>query len=117
MPESSRSFGEATDDPQSGDPADPLYDYPGYQDGDVEHGMMPAGQAVEVIHEIRPAGEIVRSIAGAAATKTYRCPGCQQVIPPGLAHLVTWPAEPAWSSGSGLEERRHWHNSCWQRRP
>ena len=28
-------FGEATDDPQSGDPADPLYDYPGYQDGDA----------------------------------------------------------------------------------
>ena len=28
-------FGEATDDPQSGDPADPLHDYPGYQDGDA----------------------------------------------------------------------------------
>ena len=60
---------------------------------------------------------VVRSIAGAAATKTYRCPGCQQAIPPGVAHLVAWPAEPAWSSGSGIEERRHWHTACWQRRP
>ena len=34
----------------------------GYQDGDVDHGMMPAGQAVEVIHDIPPAGDLVHSI-------------------------------------------------------
>lgn len=28
-------FGEATEGPDSGDPTDPLYDYPGYQDGDA----------------------------------------------------------------------------------
>jgi len=38
----------------------------GYQDGDVEQGMMPAGQAVEVIHDIRPAGDIVRAIVAEA---------------------------------------------------
>ncbi|QHC61900.1 hypothetical protein GSU69_03790 [Rathayibacter festucae] len=28
-------FGEATEGPDAGDPTDPLYDYPGYQDGDA----------------------------------------------------------------------------------
>jgi enoyl-[acyl-carrier protein] reductase II len=37
-----------------------------YQDGDLEYGMMPAGQGVETVHEIQPAGEIVRSIADEA---------------------------------------------------
>ena len=55
---------------------------------------------------------IVRQIPGAAAAKLYRCPGCDQEIKPGVAHLVVWPAETP-----GLTERRHWHNSCWQRRP
>jgi enoyl-[acyl-carrier protein] reductase II len=34
----------------------------GYQDGDVRFGMMPAGQGVETIHDIRAAGDVVRSI-------------------------------------------------------
>jgi len=59
---------------------------------------------------------IVRSVAGATATKAYRCPGCQQVITPGTPHVVVWPAIPSLLSESGLEERRHWHTACWQRR-
>ena len=54
---------------------------------------------------------IVRQIPGAAAAKAYRCPGCDQEIPPGTAHVVAWPAETA---GVGL--RRHWHRACWDRR-
>jgi hypothetical protein len=59
---------------------------------------------------------IVRGVAGAAALKDYRCPGCNQVIGPGTAHVVVWPDVPSLSSASGLEERRHWHTACWQRR-
>jgi hypothetical protein len=55
---------------------------------------------------------VVRQVPGAAATKTYRCPGCNQVIGPGTAHVVVWPEDAA-----GAEGRRHWHNVCWQRRP
>jgi len=55
---------------------------------------------------------IVRRVPGAAATKTYRCPGCNQELRPGTAHVVVWPADAA-----GAEGRRHWHNACWQRRP
>jgi hypothetical protein len=55
---------------------------------------------------------VVRQVPGAAAAKLYRCPGCDQEIKPGVAHVVVWPAEIP-----GLTERRHWHNSCWQRRP
>ncbi|GLY77257.1 ATP/GTP-binding protein [Actinoallomurus iriomotensis] len=52
---------------------------------------------------------IVRPAAGAA--KTYRCPGCDQEIPPGVGHVVAWPAE-----GGGPEDRRHWHRPCWEHR-
>ncbi|GAA3745015.1 ATP/GTP-binding protein [Salinactinospora qingdaonensis] len=53
---------------------------------------------------------VMRHISGSAAVKHYRCPGCYQDIPPGMPHIVAWPA------GSKGEERRHWHSSCWQRR-
>ena len=59
---------------------------------------------------------IVRSIAGASAVKTYRCPGCDQLIAPGVPHVVAWPDLPRLTSQSGLDERRHWHSACWQRR-
>ena len=38
----------------------------GYQDGDLDEGMMPAGQGVEVVHEVLPAGEIVRRVVADA---------------------------------------------------
>jgi NAD(P)H-dependent flavin oxidoreductase YrpB (nitropropane dioxygenase family) len=34
--------------------------------GDVNEGMMSVGQGVEVVHEILPAGEIVRRVVGEA---------------------------------------------------
>ena len=55
---------------------------------------------------------VVRQVPGAAATKVYRCPGCDQEIVPGTAHVVVWPAD-----AHDADERRHWHNPCWQRRP
>ncbi|MET3943527.1 hypothetical protein ACUXOC_000642 [Corynebacterium mucifaciens] len=59
-------------------------------------------------------GEIfkVRQIGAAAATKYYVCPGCNQNIPPGVAHVVAWPRD----TGRGVDDRRHWHKHCWQRR-
>ncbi len=53
---------------------------------------------------------MVRKVSGAAAAKTYRCPGCQHEILAGVAHVVVWPAD------GGVTERRHWHSSCWHRR-
>lgn len=38
----------------------------GYLDGDVEEGMMPAGQGIASVTEIRPAGDIVRDMASVA---------------------------------------------------
>lgn len=54
----------------------------------------------------------VRSVTGASATRPYLCPGCQQDITPGLAHVVTWPAQGV----GGIGDRRHWHTRCWQQR-
>ncbi|GGM47640.1 hypothetical protein GCM10011608_35530 [Micromonospora sonchi] len=54
----------------------------------------------------------VRGISGGASAKTYRCPGCDQEIRPGVAHVVAWPAD-----GRGdLTDRRHWHSGCWRAR-
>jgi NAD(P)H-dependent flavin oxidoreductase YrpB (nitropropane dioxygenase family) len=39
----------------------------GYQDGDMEEGMMPVGQGVGLVREILPAGEIVRQMAHEAS--------------------------------------------------
>ncbi|HEU5035077.1 MAG TPA: hypothetical protein VFT62_10020 [Mycobacteriales bacterium] len=49
---------------------------------------------------------VVRPISAEAAVKTYRCPGCDQEIPPAVPHVVAWRV--------GEEElRRHWHRPCW----
>jgi enoyl-[acyl-carrier protein] reductase II len=39
----------------------------GYLDGDAKEGMMPAGQGVGAIRDVRPAGDIVRGMAEEAA--------------------------------------------------
>jgi hypothetical protein len=56
---------------------------------------------------------VVRQIPGAGSAKAYRCPGCDQEIVPGTPHIVAWPAGRA---DVGLDDRRHWHTSCWQHR-
>ncbi|MFC0599461.1 ATP/GTP-binding protein [Streptomyces palmae] len=53
---------------------------------------------------------VVRQISGGAAVKHYRCPGCDQEIPPGLPHVV------AWRQHGGEDDRRHWHRACWNAR-
>jgi hypothetical protein len=54
---------------------------------------------------------MVRTVPASAAQKDYRCPGCDQTISAGVAHVVAWPAD-----GRGdLTDRRHWHTGCWRR--
>jgi len=59
---------------------------------------------------------VVQPISGQAATKAYRCPGCRQEIPPGVAHVVAWPDEPPIGAFGGAQDRRHWHRACWTAR-
>jgi hypothetical protein len=63
---------------------------------------------------------IVRRVSGTASTKAYRCPGCDQQILPNTPHVVAWPENPSLLAAIGgaqsLDERRHWHTTCWQRR-
>ena len=56
----------------------------------------------------------VRRVAGSA--KAYRCPGCDQLIEPGVRHVVAWAAESVMGDDAALADRRHWHASCWQAR-
>ncbi|HET7533284.1 MAG TPA: hypothetical protein VF012_06030 [Nocardioidaceae bacterium] len=59
---------------------------------------------------------VVRRVTGSAATKPYRCPGCDQLIRPATPHVVAWPVVASMFSSSGVDERRHWHTACWQAR-
>jgi hypothetical protein len=53
----------------------------------------------------------VRHVAGAsAAGKRYRCPGCDQEILSAVPHVVAWPEY------GGVDDRRHWHQACWNAR-
>lgn len=47
-------------------------------------------------------------VPAAAAQKTYICPGCDQTIAPGIAHIVAWPED-----DTDGQWRRHWHTGCW----
>jgi hypothetical protein len=74
---------------------------------------VPLRSAAHVRAESGPDGDwLVRSVPGSAAVKDYRCPGCDQLIRAGTAHLVTWPAGECGS----VADRRHWHAACWQAR-
>lgn len=56
-----------------------------------------------------------RFITGATSSKPYRCPGCQQEIQPATPHFVVWPDVPSLLEAEGINERRHWHQRCWER--
>ncbi len=58
----------------------------------------------------------VRNVTGSAATKPYRCPGCDQLIRPATPHVVAWPVVPPLLTESGVDARRHWHTACWRAR-
>jgi hypothetical protein len=60
---------------------------------------VPAGERVED-------GYVVRSVAGTASARSYRCPGCDQELRPGVPHVVAWPE-------GRPDDRRHWHTPCW----
>jgi hypothetical protein len=60
---------------------------------------------------------LVRPVTGAAATKSYRCPGCDQEIRPATSHVVAWPdSSEGYADEPGLSDRRHWHTACWKAR-
>jgi hypothetical protein len=70
----------------------------------------PLRSDIVPLTESGPDGEwSVRAVPGAATTKTYRCPGCDQEIRPGLPHVVAWPM-------GAEDDRRHWHTPCWSAR-
>lgn len=69
-------------------------------------------RGVESVQAARDGDWMVRNVPGGAASKTYRCPGCDQEIPAGVAHVVVWPAD----ERGDLTDRRHWHTGCWRAR-
>ena len=50
-----------------------------------------------------------------AAKKPYTCPGCFREVTVGTAHVVAWRDSAPFGWDTGVETRRHWHTSCWER--
>jgi len=71
------------------------------------------GASAERLESWRGEDWVVRAMPGAAGAsgRVYRCPGCDQLIPAGSAHVVVWPAV-----DREADDRRHWHTSCWAAR-
>jgi hypothetical protein len=65
----------------------------------------------EQVDSWRGTDYVVRSVSSGQAAKSYRCPGCDHEIRPGVAHVVTWPADDL-----DAGDRRHWHTGCWAAR-
>lgn len=63
------------------------------------------------VEEWRGEDYLVRRLTGAASTKPYRCPGCDQLVRQATPHVVAWPA----ADPDGTD-RRHWHTACWRAR-
>ncbi len=59
---------------------------------------------------------VVQAMVGGRSTKQYTCPDCHRSIPPGAAHVVAWPRTPHVGAASAVDDRRHWHTACWNRR-
>ena len=75
-------------------------------------GRSAAPVSSEVLEHHGDGDWFVRRITGSSSTKPYRCPGCDQLIPPATPHVVAWSAD----DRNGIEDRRHWHSPCWQAR-
>ncbi|MEU5020026.1 ATP/GTP-binding protein [Streptomyces angustmyceticus] len=73
-------------------------------------GSSPLGGGWETTEEWRGEEWVVRPVGGGGAAKHYRCPGCDQEIPPGMPHVVAWPRH------GDVDDRRHWHKACWKAR-
>lgn len=75
----------------------------------------PLDPARHAVRRSTRSGEfLVRDVPADRALKAYTCPGCSNAIPVGMPHVVAWPEAPGPGSGSGVEERRHWHRHCWR---
>jgi hypothetical protein len=70
-----------------------------------------ARRGVQSVEAARDGDWLVRAVVGDTG-KAYRCPGCDQEIPPGVPHVVAWPAD----ERGDLSDRRHWHTGCWRAR-
>ena len=69
---------------------------------DQDGPRVPAGERVED-------GYVVRSVAGTASPRPYRCPGCDHELRASTPHVVAWP-------DGYPDDRRHWHTACWSAR-
>lgn len=72
-------------------------------------GGQVGGQVGDQMEEHDDGIFMVRKITGSSSTKSYRCPGCDQLIPTATPHIVAWHEH-------DVETRRHWHTPCWRAR-
>ncbi|WP_202863070.1 hypothetical protein [Ornithinimicrobium murale] len=67
-----------------------------------------------VLDEVEFGGQAwaARQVGGNDSGRAYLCPGCLQELPATTPHTVAWPT----AGMHGVENRRHWHTTCWNAR-
>ncbi|MBD0692161.1 ATP/GTP-binding protein [Streptomyces sp. CBMA123] len=73
----------------------------------AEPAAAPLGGSLRRTENYQGDDWVVQTVAGTSG-RFYRCPGCDQEIPPRMGHVVAWPMH-----GGGVDDRRHWHRACW----
>jgi hypothetical protein len=72
-------------------------------------GLQELQELIDLAAGEEPGEVQLRRISPSQARKIYLCPGCNQKILAGTAHLVVVPRH-------APDLRRHWHTPCWQLR-
>ena len=60
--------------------------------------------SVETVVEWQGEPWVVRPIRGSSSTRSYRCPGCDQMIQPATPHTVVWPETAITGEGIDLSQ-------------
>ena len=77
-------------------------------------GGPPPADRGPVLDEVEFQGQAwaARQVRGNDSGRRYLCPGCLQELSAATAHTVAWPT----AGMHGVENRRHWHTTCWSAR-
>lgn len=77
-------------------------------------GGGPPAPRGPVLEEVDFQGQTyaARQVRGNDSGRSYLCPGCQHQVSAASPHTVTWPS----AAMQGVENRRHWHTTCWNAR-
>lgn len=80
---------------------------------EIDHERLLGGFPARI--EPGPGSEPFFVAVSRQTDRSYVCPACGHDIAPRTNHVVAWAAGGLFGEGVAVDERRHWHTSCWAR--